>query len=103
MIILDTLLIGGIRFVLGKIAAAVEAEMTDDTALREELLALQMRRELGEVDETELRAGEAALLAAIREVRARRRAAPEESPAPGEMKVTGIEATVWDDADESSR
>ncbi len=49
MIILDTLLVGGIKFVLGKIAAAVEAEMADDTVWREELLAAQMRLELGEI------------------------------------------------------
>lgn len=103
MIILDTLLIGGIKFVLGKLAAAVEAEMTDDTALREELLAVQMRRELGEIDEAEFQAQERSLLAAIREVRARRQAAAGEGPASGEMKVTGIEASVWDDADEPPR
>ena len=53
MIILDTLLIGGIRFVLGKLVAAVDAEMNDDTALREELLAAQMQLELGEITEEE--------------------------------------------------
>ena len=51
MIILDTLLIGGLRFVLDKIAAAVDAELDDDTVLREELLAAQMRLELGEITE----------------------------------------------------
>ena len=50
VIILDTLLVGGLRFVLGKIAAAVDAELTDDTVWREELLAAQMRLELGEID-----------------------------------------------------
>ena len=39
MVIIDTLLIGGIRFVLDKVAAAVETELNDDTALREQLLA----------------------------------------------------------------
>ena len=43
MIILDTLLLGGIKFVLGKIAAAVDAELSDDTALKEELLEAQMQ------------------------------------------------------------
>lgn len=102
MIILDTLLIGGIKFVLGKIVAAVETEMTDDSALREELLAVQMRRELGEITEDEFREQEAALLAAIREVRARRQG-PDAPAGPGEMKVTGIEASVWDESDEPPR
>ena len=51
MVIIDTLLIGGIRFVLDKVAAAVETELNDDTALREQLLAAQMRVELGEMSE----------------------------------------------------
>ena len=46
---LDSLLIGGLRFVFDKIAAAVDTELNDDTALREQLLAAQMRVELGEM------------------------------------------------------
>ena len=47
MLIIDSLLISGIRFVLDKVAAAVDTELNDDTALREQLLAAQMRVELG--------------------------------------------------------
>ena len=94
MIILDTLLIGGIKFVLGKVAAAVDAEMNDDSALREELLAAQMRLELGEITEAEFAATERELLDAIREVRARRVDAQE---SPGDLKITGIDASVWGD------
>ncbi len=90
MIILDSLLIGGIQFVLGKIAAAVEAEMTDDSTLREELLAAQMRLELGEIDDAEYVEIERQLLQAIDEVRRRTRG---EAEAPGALRVTGIEAT----------
>ncbi len=102
MIILDTLLVGGIKFVLGKIAAAVESEMNDDTAYREELLATQMRLELGEITPEEFREREAALLAAIREIRERRQE-PDARPT-GDVKITGIEASVWsDEADEPRR
>ena len=73
MIILDTLLMGGLRFVLEKLAAAVEAELDDDDALREELLAAQMRLELGEIDDAEFRRVEADLLRQIAEIRERRR------------------------------
>jgi hypothetical protein len=90
VIVLDTLLIGGIRFVLGKIAAAVEAEMDDDSRLREELLAAQMRLELGEIDEATYAEQERELLARINEVRARRTGDLEG----GAFRVTGIEATV---------
>jgi hypothetical protein len=91
VILLDTLLIGGIRFVLGKIATAVEAEMDDDSRLREELLAAQMRLELGEIDEAEYAELERGLLARINEIRARRTGGPAEA---GAFRVTGIEATV---------
>jgi hypothetical protein len=69
MIVLDRLLIGGIGFVLDKLATAVDAELNDDTALREELLALQMRYELGEIGDEELAARERVLLDRLRELR----------------------------------
>ena len=73
MIILDTLLLGGIKFVLGKIAAAVDAELSDDTALKEELLEAQMRLEMGELSEEEFTRIEREVLDAIRVVRERMR------------------------------
>jgi Gas vesicle protein G len=91
VIVLDRMLVGGIKFVLGKIAAAVDAELNDDSRLREELLAAQMRLELGEIDEKEFRAIEADLVARLREIRERQMG---EAPRPGEMKVTGVEATI---------
>ena len=96
MIILDTLFIGGIKFVLGKLVAAVDAEMNDDTALREELLAAQMKLELGEITDEEFAETERQLLDAIREVRERRTGAQED---PGELTITGIEASVWTEED----
>jgi hypothetical protein len=94
VIILDTLLVGGIKFVLGKLIAAVDAELNDDTAFREELLAAQMKLELGEITDEEFAATEKQLLDAIREVRERRTGAQED---PGELKITGIEASLWSD------
>ena len=89
MIVIDSLLIGGLRFVFDKLAQAVDAELTDDTLLREELLAAQMRLELGEITEEEFAETEADLLRRIREVKGRHT----ESPASVDMKVSGIEAT----------
>jgi hypothetical protein len=94
VIILDTLLVGGLRFVLGKIAAAVDAELADDTVWREELLAAQMRLELGEISERQFAKLERELLARIREVRERQLERPE---APGAFRVTGVEASVLGD------
>ena len=69
MFILDTLLIGSLRFVLDKLVAAAEAEMRDDSALREQLLEAQMRLELGELTEGEFAEIERELLERIREMR----------------------------------
>ena len=100
MIILDTLLIGGIKFVLGKLVAAVDAELNDDTHLREELLAAQMRLELGEMTEAEFADTERQLLDAIRAVRDRRERADE---GPGDVKITGIETSLWSEDEEEDR
>ena len=97
MIILDTLLIGGIKFVLGKLVAAVDAELNDDSVYREELLAAQMKLELGEITDEEFAQTERVLLDAIREVRERRTGAQED---PGELKITGIEASLWTEEDD---
>ncbi len=69
MFILDTLLIGSLRFVLDKVAAAAEAELHDDTALREQLLEAQMRLELGEITGEEFAETERDLLARMRELK----------------------------------
>ena len=69
MFILDSLLIGSIRFVLEKVVAAAEAEMNDDTALREQLLEAQMRLELGEISDAEFAEIERDVLARIREIK----------------------------------
>jgi hypothetical protein len=97
VIILDTLLLGGIKFVLGKIAAAVDAELSDDTALKEELLEAQMRLEMGELSEQEFARIEREILDAIRVVRERMRGSEDET---GELRITGIEATTWSDESE---
>jgi hypothetical protein len=93
VIILDTLLIGGIKFVLNKIVDAVDSQLNDDSVVREELLAAQMRLELGEISEKEFTTLEADLLARLREIRERQRGP---TPAPGEMRFTGIEARFDD-------
>ena len=93
MLIIDTLLIGGIRFVLDKVAAAVETEMNDDTALREQLLAAQMRVELGELSEAEFAVFEADILARLREIRDRRQGSGPAALSPSDYRIAGIEAS----------
>ena len=93
MILIDSLLIGGIRFVLDKVAAAVETELNDDTALREQLLAAQMRVELGEMTQEEFDVFEKDILARLRDIRERRQGSGPATLSPQDYKVTGIEAT----------
>jgi hypothetical protein len=90
------MLIGGIKFVLGKVADAVDAELNDDSRLREELLAAQMRLELGEITPEEFARFEADVLARLREIRERQLGEAAQPMKPGEFKVTGVEATIHD-------
>ena len=72
MFLLDSLMISGISWTLRTVVAAAEAEMNDDTALREQLLAAEMQRELGEISDEEFADIERDVLARIREVKERR-------------------------------
>jgi hypothetical protein len=57
------------RFSLGKVGDTVREELTNDESVKEELLALQMRLELGEIDDVEYVAEEDALMQRLRDVR----------------------------------
>ena len=100
MIVLDTLLIGGIKFVLRRIAEAVDAQLNDVDTLRQELLAAQMRVELGEMTDAEFAEVEAALLARLREIQTRAR---EEDG--GAVRIAGVDVSVREgvDDDEAAR
>ena len=95
MFILDTILIGGLRFVFDKIATAVDTELNDDTHLREQLLAAQMRLELEEISEAEYDAIEADLHDRLRAIKERQQETAAFSP--GDYKITGIDATFEGD------
>ena len=97
MFIVDSLLVGGLRFVLAKIAAAVDTEMNDDSALREQLLAAQMRVELGELSPDQFNSLEADILARLRQIRERRQGAGAATFSPKDYTITGIEATFEGD------
>jgi hypothetical protein len=86
--ILDTLLIGSLRFVLDKVVAAAEAEMQDDSALREQLLEAQMQLELGEISDEEFAETERDILARIREIKGRPAGAITMSP---RDKIAGVD------------
>jgi hypothetical protein len=92
MFILDSLLVGSLRFVLDKIAAAAEAEAEDDTSLRERLLEAQMQLELGEISEDEFRDVERDVLERIREIKGAREAGLTMSSG---GRITGVEIESW--------
>jgi hypothetical protein len=91
--IIDSMLIGGFRFVLDKIVAAAEAELHDGSALREQLLEAQMRLELGEITEAEFQAVERDVLAGMREVKGRQQGPLTMSSDEG---VTRVEIETFD-------
>jgi hypothetical protein len=90
--ILDSLLIGSLRFVLDKIVAAAEAESQDDSSLRERLLEAQMQLELAEITEAEFAEIERDVLARIREMKGQRHGAI--SMASNET-ITGVDIESW--------
>jgi len=97
MLIIDSLLISGVRFVLDKLVAAVDTELNDDTVLRERLLDAQMRLELGELTQEQFDELEAEIVARIRDIKERQRGGESAVISPKDMKVTGIEATFEGD------
>jgi Gas vesicle protein G len=95
--ILDSILIGSLRFVLDKVVAAAEAEMNDDTALRDQLLEAQMQLELGEITEEEFARIEADVLARIREIKRPQQGALTMSP---KDKITGVDIETFESDEE---
>jgi hypothetical protein len=92
MFILDSLLVGSIRFVLDKVIEAAETEMRDDTALRDQLLEAQMRLELGELTDAEFVEIERDVLARIREIKG---GGQEPISMSSDGKVSGIEVETF--------
>ena len=95
MFILDDLMFGGLRFVLDKIVTAVDAELQNDSALREQLLEAQMRLELGEIDEAQFKAIENDILARMREIKSQQgplTMSPDD-------RIAGVEIETFDSND----
>jgi hypothetical protein len=95
--ILDSLLIGGLRFVLDKVAAVADGELNDDHKLRELLLAMQMRLDLGEITQADFDEIEADILARLRDIRAQQMGGDTPGVAGQDYKITGIDASFEGD------
>ena len=61
--------IAGIKWTLSKVQRVVEEELVDDTAVKQELMELNMRLELGDITDDEYAAEEAVLMRRLREIR----------------------------------
>ena len=95
MFFLDSLLVGGLRFVLDKVATVVDAEMNDETTLRTRLMEASAQLEAGELTENEFVSLEADIFARLREIRRQR--GEDDSGTTEGFKVTGVEASIEGD------
>lgn len=59
----------GVRWTLSKLQRVAEEELMDDSAIKEQLMELQLLLELGDLTEQEYREREAALMEQLRDVR----------------------------------
>jgi hypothetical protein len=66
--------LAGVKFVFRQLADLADQELNDEGVVREQYLLLQVRLEEGDIDEEEYAEQEAALLARLREIKARKRA-----------------------------
>jgi hypothetical protein len=57
------------EFSLGKVEGVVREELTDDTRIKAELMELQLKLELGDIDDEEYVRQEASLMRQLREIR----------------------------------
>jgi hypothetical protein len=57
------------EFSMNKVQGVVRDELTDDTRIKAELMELQLKLELGDIDDDEYVAAEAALMRELREIR----------------------------------
>jgi hypothetical protein len=57
------------EFSLNKVQGVVREELTDDTRIKAELMELQLKLELGDIDDAEYVAQEALLMQQLREIR----------------------------------
>ena len=65
----------GMKFIFQQVADLADAELNDESVLREQLILLQVQLEEGDIEEDEFVEREAELVARMREIKARKQAA----------------------------
>jgi hypothetical protein len=94
--LLDSLLIGGIQYVLDKVATIAEQETNDPERQRERLLEAQMQLESGEITDEQFAEIETDVFDKIREIKARTQSSA--TVVDEDHRVTGVEITVDDES-----
>lgn len=61
--------VAGIKWALGKVQQVAEEELTDDAPIKQDLMELEMLREVGDISDAEFVQREAQLMARLRDVR----------------------------------
>ncbi len=61
--------IQGTRWTLEKVERVVKEELTDDSSVKEDLMELQMKLEMGEIDDAEYLRRESEIMLRLREIR----------------------------------
>jgi Gas vesicle protein G len=94
--LLDSLLIGGIQYVLDKVATIADQELNDPERQRERLLEAQMQLESGEINDEQFAAIETDVFDKIREIKARTQT--DAAVVDEHHRVAGVEITVDDES-----
>lgn len=97
MLLIDDLLLlpfSGFGFILRTLRKVAEEEYTDDAAVKERLLELQLKLESGEVSEQEYASEEAAIIRELREIENRKRALAGAPPAEQDRGLAFTSADV---------
>jgi hypothetical protein len=93
---LDSLLIGGIEYVLDKVATIADQELNDPERQRERLLEAQMQLENGDITGEQFAAIETDVFDKIREIKARTQTSA--TVVDEDHRVAGVEITVDDES-----
>ena len=86
----------GMKFIFQQVADLADAELNDESVLREQLILLQVQLEEGDIEEDEFVEREAELMARMREIKARKQAAMS-AEANVEARRSVIVETPFDD------
>ena len=96
MFLLDSLLIGGIKYVLDKVATVADQEINNPERQRERLLEAQMKLESGDMTDEEFAVIETDVFDRIREIKARTQTSA--TVVDEDHRVAGVEITVDDES-----